>query len=207
MLPSQVCSLLHHVKSEKLYKWPTLTFVILNITSSLIDFMFFKKLYQWRNSKINARLCFSAFISCTQLVRICRLLCWISIGYSQNNDLFYTSAIRNVGNTERIIFWRQFNGLVPLYRLPTTEHLPTSRKKKKKYRSFKRMLVKKYALITLQIMVIWGQDRLFVFEVTLWRVQEIFTNLRLTWHIRYTSPKKRDFLVINVVANNETYLG
>jgi len=41
MFTIEISSLLRHVKSEKLYKWPTLAFVILTFTSPLIDFIFF----------------------------------------------------------------------------------------------------------------------------------------------------------------------
>ena len=69
----------------------------LNITSSLIDFLFFRRQYQRRNSKRNVRLYFSTFISCMMLVPVCRLLLWISFWHRQHNDYCFMSARWKVG--------------------------------------------------------------------------------------------------------------
>jgi hypothetical protein len=85
---SQPSSLFRHVISDKLYKWPTLPFAILNTTSSLIDFMFFRRQCQEWNSERNTRFCFSDLISCTQLVPVCRLLWWTSLWHIHHNDYY-----------------------------------------------------------------------------------------------------------------------
>jgi hypothetical protein len=45
-VPSQLCSLFRHRKLGSLYKWPSVSFLIFNVTSSVIDFMFFRREYQ-----------------------------------------------------------------------------------------------------------------------------------------------------------------
>jgi hypothetical protein len=152
------CSLLRHIKSEKLYKWPTLPFVTLNITTSLIDFMIFRREYQRRNSKRNARFCVSSSISCTQLVLVCRLLWWTSLWHSQHNDLCLISAIRNVDYTgkccgENLMFYFLYAALL-LYNT-IRPHLVW----RQKYRPLNRLCVDKYASLSLLIVTIWGQDR------------------------------------------------
>ena len=102
-------------KSENLYKWPTLTFVIFNTSSSLIDFTFFRIQYQRRIGKWNGRFCFNCFISCTLLVPLCRLLWSTSPRHKQHSDSCFISAIRKVENTDRIRLWRNFNDLFSLF--------------------------------------------------------------------------------------------
>jgi hypothetical protein len=100
-----------YVMSEKLYKWPTAPFVNLNFTDCLIDFMFFSRQYQLRNGKRNARLCCSAFSSCTALVPVCSLLWLISIWHSQHNNYRFILTILKFGNTKFISEWRKITAL------------------------------------------------------------------------------------------------
>jgi hypothetical protein len=85
-VPSQLCSILPHVNSENLYKWPTPSVCTLNIRSSIIDFMYFRSQHQYQNSKRNARYWISTLTSCTQLVPVCKLQLWISLRHAQHDD-------------------------------------------------------------------------------------------------------------------------
>ena len=94
---TQFCSPFRLGKSENLYRSHTVTFLILNITSFLKDFMHFRKQYQRRSSKSNARLYFSPSTSCTQLLPVRRLLWWTSIWNSHYNGYCFTVENRKFG--------------------------------------------------------------------------------------------------------------
>ena len=64
MLPSKPCPLLRHRKFLSLYKRPSYPFLFFNISSSLIDFMFFTRQYAWRNSKTNGQIRSNILIRC-----------------------------------------------------------------------------------------------------------------------------------------------
>ena len=55
-VPLQLCSLLRRTKFRSLYKWPSVSLLTLNISSSLVDFIFCRRQYPWRNSKRNGRI-------------------------------------------------------------------------------------------------------------------------------------------------------
>jgi hypothetical protein len=139
-------------------------------------------------------VCCNVEHSATPLVPVCRLQLWTSFWHKNQNEYCYISAIRNVGCSEWIMLWRQLSGLVSLCSFPTAGYIFNRPMIWwQKYRPFKWLRLDKYARISLQILVMWGQDKQFVHDVILWCVQEIFTHFRLTWHIWYHFPYNERF--------------
>ena len=76
-VPSELCSLLGHLKFRSLYIINDLVFLFLFviIIIPLIDFYIFTRQYPWRNSKTNGRITSNTMICCKQSVPTCSMLC------------------------------------------------------------------------------------------------------------------------------------
>jgi hypothetical protein len=67
----------HSLVTESLFRYindPVFHFLFFNISSYIIDFMFFTRKYPWRNSKINGQFSSNTLIRFKQSVKTCRVL-------------------------------------------------------------------------------------------------------------------------------------
>jgi hypothetical protein len=143
--------------------------------------MFLRRKYQRQKSKINARFCFSAFISWKPLLPVRRKLCRIWVRHSQQNDYCFISVVRKVGNTDLIILWKEFNGSFFLCGPPSIENHPSSRGLMIYIPTTQENFVFDTPIgLSFQILIIWGQNIQSVYDVTNWHIRNIFTQLRLT---------------------------